>query len=369
MQRASFTVVICALCLMGIGLSGIARGDELVGAGDIMQRQLMWIMLSLPVLFLTTTISYRRLIPLSYLLFGISLLLLIVVYFMPARNGSHRWIPLGVAYLQPSEFAKLTYIMALAHYLMYRRNYRRLTGLLIPFALTFLPVALILKEPDLGTSLLFLPVLFAMLFAAGARPRHLLLIIALGIVSLPLLWLGMSAEQKSRVVTVFQQEDGGAMPRGDGYHLHHSKQMLALGGLQGSVVAGQTVEDPQAYYLPAGRTDFVFCLVGEQWGFAGGVAIFLLYIVLFGRALQIANTTNEPFGRLLVVGIVALLATQTLINTGMTVGLMPITGMTLPLLSYGGSSLLSTCAALGLILNVGMRPGYEMNADPFRFTS
>ncbi|MAT15263.1 MAG: cell cycle protein [Planctomyces sp.] len=369
MQRSSWMIVLCALALMGLGLSGISRGDELVGAGEITQRQLIWIMLSLPVMFITTTISYRRLIPLSYLLFAISLVLLVVVYFMPARNGSHRWIPLGVAYLQPSEFAKLTYIMALAHYLMYRRNYRRLTGLLIPFALTFLPVALILKEPDLGTSLLFLPVLFAMLFAAGARPRHLLLIIFLGIVSLPLLWLGMSAEQKSRVVTVFQQEDGGAMPRGDGYHLHHSKQMLALGGFEGSLMGGQTVEDPRAYYLPAGRTDFVFCLVGEQWGFFGCLAIFALYTMMFGRSLSIANATNEPFGRLLVVGIVALLATQTLINTGMTVGLMPITGMTLPLLSYGGSSLLSTCAALGLILNVGMRPGYEMNADPFRFNS
>ncbi|QDU78820.1 Peptidoglycan glycosyltransferase MrdB [Polystyrenella longa] len=369
MHRASYTIVLCALCLMGLGLSGISRGDDLVGSGEIMQRQLIWIMLSVPVMFLTTTVSYRRLIPLSYLLFGVSLFLLVTVYFMPARNGSHRWIPLGVAYLQPSEFAKLTYIMALAHYLMYRRNYRRITGLLIPFALTFLPVALILKEPDLGTSLLFLPVLFSMLFAAGARPRHLLLIITLGIVSLPLLWLGMSAEQKSRVVTVFQQEDGGVMPRGDGYHLHHSKQMLALGGFSGSAVTGQTVEDPGAYYLPAGRTDFVFCLVGEQWGFLGCASIFALYIILFGCGLRIANATNEPFGRLLVVGIVALLATQTLINTGMTVGLMPITGMTLPLLSYGGSSLLSTCAALGLILNVGMRPGYEMNADPFRFNS
>ncbi|MEZ6046758.1 MAG: FtsW/RodA/SpoVE family cell cycle protein [Planctomycetaceae bacterium] len=369
LHRASWMVVLCALFLMGLGLSGIARGDQLVGAGQIMERQLIWIMLSLPVMFLTTTISYRRLIPLSYLLFGISLCLLVVVYFMPARNGSHRWIPLGVAYLQPSEFAKLTYIMALAHYLMYRRNYRRLTGLLIPFGLTFLPVALILKEPDLGTSLLFLPVLFSMLFAAGARPRHLMLIILLGVISLPVLWMGMSAEQKSRVVTVFQQEDGGAMPRGDGYHLHHSKQILALGGFEGSAIKGQEVEDLRAYYLPAGRTDFVFCLVGEQWGFAGCALIFVLYILLFARGLHIANSTNEPFGRLLVVGIVALLATQTLINTGMTVGLMPITGMTLPLLSYGGSSLLSTCAALGLILNVGMRPGYEMNADPFRFNS
>lgn len=368
-QRAPFLVVLASLGLMAMGMSGIARGDELVGASLKYGRQVVWVGLSLGVMIGCTFISYRRLIAMSYPLFFLSLLLLIVVYFMPARNGSHRWIPLGIAYFQPSELAKLTFIMALSHYLMFRRNYRRLMGLLMPFVITFIPVLLILREPDLGTSLVFLPVLFAMLFAAGARPRHLLLIIVLGFCSLPILWMGMSAEQKSRVITVFQQQDGGPMPRGDGYHLHQSKQLLALGGLEGSSFNGQMVDDPKAYYLPAGRTDFVICLVGEKWGFYGCLLVFGLYAILFGRGLMVASSTKEPFGRLLVVGIIALLASQTIINTGMTVGLMPITGMTLPLLSYGGSSLLATCAAIGLIINVGMRPGFEMNAEPFRFSS
>lgn len=366
-QRLPWLVIACSLALMLVGLSGIRRGDELVGSGSLASRQTVWILMGIPAMFITTLISYRRYRNWSHLLFGISILLLVVVYFMPSRNGAHRWIPFGVMDFQPSELAKISFIMALAHYLMYRRNYRTLPGLIVPFLITLVPVALILREPDLGTSLLFLPVLFAMLFAAGARPRHLAVISLLGISLLPLLWLGMSAEQRSRVVTLMVQKDTGPAPRGDGYHLHQSKQMLTLGKTWGSEVEGMTLDDPAAYHLPAGRTDFVFCLVGERWGAAGCLATLSLYLVLFARGLMIAAGTREPYGRLLAVGIVVLLGTQMLINTGMTVGLMPITGMTLPLMSYGGSSLLATCVAVGLLINISMRPGYEVTHDPFVF--
>jgi cell division protein FtsW (lipid II flippase) len=177
----------------------------------------------------------------------------------------------------------------------------------------------------------------------------------------------MSAEQKSRIVTLFVQRDGGPAPTGDGYHLHQSKQVLALGGVRGSQFSGTTLDDPQAYHLPASRTDFVFCLVGERFGLVGGCVTLTLYLLLFASGLHVAAGTREPFGRLLAVGVVALVATQTIINTGMTVGLMPVTGITLPLISHGGSSLLTTALAIGFLLNVGMRPGYEMTADPFRF--
>jgi cell division protein FtsW (lipid II flippase) len=353
---------------MLIGLSGIRRGDELTGVGDLADRQTIWILMGVPAMFATTLIPYRRYRNWSHLLFAFSILLLVIVYLMPSRNGAHRWIPFGVMDFQPSELAKIAFIMALAHYLMYRKNYRTLSGLVVPFLITLVPVALILREPDLGTSLLFLPVLFSMLFAAGARPRHLLVISLMGITMLPGLWLGMSAEQRSRVVTLMVQEDTGPAPRGDGYHLHQSKQMLTLGKTWGSEVEGMTLSDPAAYHLPAGRTDFVFCLVGERWGSAGCVTTLLLYLILFARGMLIAAHTREPFGRLLAVGIVVLLGTQMLINTGMTVGLMPITGMTLPLMSYGGSSLLATCVALGLLINISMRPGYEVARDPFVYS-
>ena len=327
----------------------------------------MWIMISIPPMLLVTCFSYRSFQHWAYLLFFITLLMLIAVFFMPARNGSHRWIPIGSNYLQPSELAKLAYIICLARCLMYRKNYRNLSGLLLPFLLTMIPVGLILKEPDLGTSLVFIPVLFAMLFTAGARARHLVAIVLLGVMCLPVLWVGMSVEQKSRVVSLFTQEDGGVAPKGDGYHLHQSKHMLALGGFWGSEMSRMPIENAAAYHLPAGRTDFIYCLVGERWGTLGGYLTLLLFIALFARGLMVAAVTREPFGRLIAVGVVSVLAAQTIINTGMTVGLMPITGLTLPLMSYGGSSMLSTCIAIGLLMNVAMRPGYEMTPEPFKF--
>lgn len=366
-RRVPWSVVACSLLLMAIGLSGIARGDEITGKGVFFTRQLMWAILSVPAMLLCTLVSYRLLRGWSYPMFAVSIVLLVVVYFLPAKNGAHRWIPLGISDFQPSEMAKLSFIMSLAQYLMYRRNYRSIPGLVAPFLLMLVPMGLILREPDLGTSLVFPPILYAMLFAAGARPRHLIFVALLGVAVLPVLWMSMSAEQKSRVVTLFVQEDGGPAPRGDGYQLHQAKQMLSLGGVWGSEVNGMTLDDPLAYHLPACRTDFIFCLIGERWGLLGCTAVLLLYALLFARGMMIAASTREPFGRLLAVGIVALLATQTLINSGMTVGLMPVTGLTLPLLSHGGSSLLITSICIGLLLNVGMRPGYEMTPEPFRF--
>ncbi len=368
-SRLPWMLVFCPLALMLIGLTGIDRGDALVTSGNYFTRQAVWMLLAIPAMFAATWVPYRVLKPLVWPLFLLSLVLLVAVYFLPARNGSRRWIPLGPINLQPSELAKLAFILALSRYLMYRRNFRQLTGLLVPFTVAFVPIGLILREPDLGTALVFIPVLFAMLFAAGARPRHLISLVLLGASLMPVLWMGMSAEQKSRVVTLFTQADGGPAPRGDGYHLHQSKQVLALGGPWGSEIGGMSVTDPFAYHLPAARTDFVFCLVGERWGYGGCVLTLTLYLCLIGRGLAVAAATREPFGRLVAVGIVTQLATQAIINAGMTVGLMPITGLTLPLLSYGGSSLVATCFSIGLLINIGMHPGYEMHADPFRFDS
>ncbi len=369
LRRVPWSIVACVVSLMALGLSGIARGDELSHAGEFFSRQIVWIVLALVAMLLATLAPYRVYRHYSYAWLGLSILLLLAVYFFPAKWGSRRWIPLGFMNLQPSELAKLAFILALARYLMHRENYRRLTGLAIPFAITLVPLALILKEPDLGTALLFLPVLLAMLFAAGARLRHLVCIGCLGAAISPVFWLAISAEQKSRITALFLQHDGGPTPTGDGYHLHQSKQVLALGGIAGSQFSGTAVDDPLAYHLPACRTDFVICMIGERWGLIGTLSVLVLYLILIARGLVAAVATREPFGRLLAVGIVTLLATQTIINVGMTVGLVPVTGITLPLLSYGGSSLLFTSLAMGLLMNVAMRPGYEISHEPFRFSA
>lgn len=343
------------------GLGGLHRADQLYGASTLFERQLIWMTLSWTSMILVTMVSYRVLRRFSPLFYALCVALLGVVLFMPAVNGSRRWIPLGILDFQPSEPTRLAFILALAYYLMYRGSQRTLTGLIPPFALTIAPLILILREPDLGTAMLFLPILFAMLLAAGARTSHLLLVFILGIAMLPVAWKMMSAEQKSRVVMVFTQSDGGAAPSGDGFHLHQSKQMLALGGLWGSISRTEPiVDDDAAYLLPAARTDFILCLIGERYGIVGCSVLLFLYGVIVFQGLRAAYRTREPFGRLTAVGIVAMLATQTLINMGMTVGLMPITGITLPMCSYGGSSLLSSCIAMGLLMNIAMRPGYEV---------
>lgn len=369
-RQVPWLVVLCIAALIGLGLSGIARGDELAGSSIFYGKQMIWVGLASCVLLVSNLFNYRTLARFSLPIFCTAIVLLCVVFLFRPINGARRWIPLGFMSFQPSEVTKLAYIIALASYLRFRENYRRMSGLVAPFAMTLVPMALIYKEPNLGTCLLFLPVLFAMLFTAGARPRHLIAVILLGTCLVPVLWLGMSREQQSRVLAMVLQHDGdGEKVTDDGEHLHRSKRVIALGQMWGSELGDPLVDDPAAYYVPEARTDFVFCMIAERWGFVGCCVTLLLYATLYGQGLLIAAATRDPFGRLLAVGIVTLFATQTIINTSMTVGLMPITGITLPLLSYGGSSLATTCLALGLLINVGLHQGYEMRGQPFRFAA
>jgi cell division protein FtsW (lipid II flippase) len=367
-RRLPWSVVVVAVSLVCLGWLGLARCDDLVqGSGRFLRQQMIFSALALAAMLAVSLPNYRVFCRLSYAALVISVLLLVIVYFFPAVNQAHRWIRIGPVGLQPSEFAKVAFVLALARYLMYRQNYRRLPGLVVPLALTMLPVLLILKEPDLGTAAVFLPVLFVMLFAAGARRGDLLRIALLGTLLMPLVWTQMTREQKSRVTALFEQPPADQRPSDDAYHLHRAKQMFAMGGCWGSLLAGQPTDDPAAYRLPEARSDFIFCVLGERFGLWGLAAMLGLFGVLAWRGLAIAAATREPFGRLLAAGVVALLAVQVLINTAMTVGLLPITGLSLPMISYGGSGLLAHGIALGLLLSVGLRPGYEVAKEPFRY--
>ncbi len=366
LQQIPWGFVVTCAAITIIGLCGLVRADQLYGASRLFERQVVWLLLSWPAMLLVTQIPYRSLRSFSMPFYLVCLALLVLTLFMPPVNGSRRWIPLGLFDFQPSEPARLAFILALAFFLMHRENYRSLAGLLPPLIMTVVPLLLVLKEPDLGTAMLFLPVMYAMIIAAGARMKHIIAISLAGLALVPVLWWQMSAEQRSRVVTVFTQRDGGPAPSGDGFHLHQSKQVLALGGAWGSIWQAEPLtDDPAAWQLPAARTDFIFCMIGERYGIPGCILLLSLYSILVVRGLLAAMRTREPFGRLVAVGIVAMLATQVVINTGMTVGLMPITGITLPLCSYGGSSLLSTSIAMGLLINISMRPGYEVTGEPF----
>lgn len=367
-RRLPWSIVAAAALLVGVGWLGIARFEELTdGHGGFLRQQMAYSLLALAVLLLATGPNYRMLCRASYVVFFLSLVLLVVVFFCPAIKGAHRWIRLGPIGFQPSELAKLAFVLALARYLMYRDNYRRLRGLVMPLALTLLPMLLILKEPDLGTSLTLPAVFLAMLFAAGARRRDLIAVVAVGLLAIPLVWMQMSVDQKSRITSLVDQPPPSGRPSDDAMQLHQAKRMRAMGGPWGSLVAGQPTDDSGAYRLPEAHTDFIFCVVGERLGLPGMALVLALFGVIVARGVTIAMETREPFGRLLAAGISALVAVEVTINTGMNVGLLPVTGLSLPLVSYGGSGLMTHAVALGLLLNVGLRPGYEVSNEPFRW--
>ena len=370
-------MVVSVLLLLGVGLWCIYRFSP---SSVAIKKQLMWLGICLGAFCAVNLVHYRLLGEFSFLLFGVSLALLMFVLLckwvlppqnpiVPMINGAHRWIKVGPASIQPSELAKLAFVLSLAWYLRLRDNYRTLKGLLGPFLLTLIPMALILFEPDLGTVLLFLPVLFSMLFMAGAKLRHLLAIIALGVLMAYPFYLIMPSYQKKRIQILVNQNDRSLhWRRNEGYQLDRSKTYIATGGLRGRF---EERPDHLGYIgtLPHGHNDFIFARICHELGLIGGVAVLLLYLMLLISALEIVSTQPDPFGRLVGVGITALLFTQVFVNVGMTMGLMPITGMTLPFVSYGGSSLLSSFLALGLLANVARHRPYKSLAprQPFEF--
>ena len=366
--RLPWSIVLIAALLACCGCLGIARAEQLAHtSGRMTVQQIVWSILALIVMLLVTIPNYRRLCRGTYLAFGVSLLLLIVVYAFPPIGYAHRWIRLGGIGFQPSELAKITFVLALARYLMYRENYRWLGGLLVPLVLTLVPVLLILREPDLGTAIVFLPVLFAMLYAAGARRRDLAVLCLVGCAVLPVLWTQMSREQMSRVTALLEPITPGQRPSADAYHLYQARRTMAVGGIWGTALGPEPLDAVRRYSVPAAHTDSIYSVLGERFGIVGVALLLLLYFLLAWRGLVIAQSTREPFGRLLAVGIVALFSVQAVINTGMMAGLLPITGLSLPLVSYGGSGLVAGGLALGLLMNISMRPGYEVTGEPFVF--
>ncbi len=361
--------------LVLIGLMTIRDSGHLAESN----RQMIFLGVGLATFAAVNLVHYRWLGQISYFLFGLTLVLLVLVLvgkylgireLVPAIRGACRWIyvipTVDASRVQPSELAKLTYIAALAWYLRQRSHYRNLSGLIAPFALTMLPMALILLEPDLGTVMLFLPVLFAMLFVAGARVKHLLTIILVGLGMCPLFYLKMEPYQRERIeVLLRQNDDNPYWLRGPGYQLRQSKIYIATGGVAGKTEETSTFVKYRP--LPDRHNDFIFALISHQWGLVGVILLLILYGLVLTAAVEIASTQVDPFGRLLAIGIATLLAAQMFINVGMTMGIMPVTGMTLPFVSYGGSGLVSNFIAVGLLFNVARHRPHRLARHAFEF--
>lgn len=333
-------------------------------------RQLLFLFVGLVLFFPLVVFDYRRIGRYSYYLFAVSLGLLILVRLLPPATsaGVRRWFAIGPIALQPSELAKITFILALAWYLRYRKSYRRFLGFLLPFGFALVPMYLILKQPDLGTSLLFLPTLIIVLFAAGARKRHIAVVFLMALLSFPVLWLKMESYQKSRIIGWLQQGQQSQFVRtGLGYQLDRSLITIGSGGFFGQPWGQADMIEHDM--LIHDHTDFIFAVIAAQTGSLGTLVVLVLYLTLFAFGIRIAQVNYDPFGRLLAVGIVAMLGIQAIINIAMTIGLLPITGMTLPFVSYGGSSLWSCLLAVALLINVGKHRGLLLGRKPFEFAS
>jgi rod shape determining protein RodA len=236
------------------------------------------------------------------------------------------------------------------------------SGVIFPLALTLLPMALIIKQPDLGTSLILLPIFFAIMFVAGTRIKYIFVLIAFGLASIPLFWFFMlKGYQKARVVSFLWPDTVSSW--GEGYHRMQSLIAVGSGGSFGSGW-GSGVQS-QLNFLPQGHTDFIFSVIAEEWGFYRSCAILCLYIVFLACSIGIAVNTRDAYGRLIVAGFTAMFASQILINVAMTIGLAPITGLTLPFISYGGSSLISSFIALSFMFNVRMRSRIALASEEF----
>jgi rod shape determining protein RodA len=374
----NWPVLAAVAVLLGLGVLSIwadPRADE--------TKQLMFIAVGVSFMAAFQMVNYRGIARWAWAFYVLCLLLLLYTVVpgvpssgfggVPVINGARRWINFQSMSLQPSELMKIAFVLVLARYLRYQSSQRTLAGLIPPFLIALVPLAVIFRQPDLGTSLVFVPILFAMLFVAGARKAHLLGIVGAVFVLLPFAWLAgtdlpgfrhmpavVRPYQRARVEAMFSKDP--ATLRATGYQQQQALIAAGSGGVSGKGLG----EIPIGSRVPEAHNDMVFVLIGEQFGFFGSAVVLTAYIVLFAAGLEIAGNTREPFGRLVAVGVVVMLAGQTFMNLMVVLRMMPVTGLTLPFVSYGGSSLLPSFIALGLLMNIGQNRPLVIARDSFQ---
>jgi rod shape determining protein RodA len=340
------------LLLAGMGLLALwmhgppADFSATAVAQSIFLKQAVFLAAALAVMGLAALPNYALYRHLAWLFYGAGLVALAALLIKGNRtNGAAGWFSLGPIKVQPAEFFKIALILALARILMYGRAVQTWTGLALPIVATAVPAVLVVLQPDMGTTLLFLPTLLSMLFVAGARKRHLAVIAAVLLAAAPVVFYkGLKPYQQDRITSFVT---------GNSYQQNQSVKACAAGQFLGRSLGDSGASLPIT--VPERHTDFVYSIIAEELGFVGSSFVLLLYAAFFAQCLRIAHQSREPFARLVVTGLTVCFATQTFVNLGMTLGVAPITGLTLPFISYGGSSLLTCAFAAGLVLNVAAR--------------
>ncbi len=341
------------LSLIGLGVLMIYSATFQSENQELYIRQLQWCAAAFVLFFIVLNIDYHVLADSSLPIYIGSLVFLVAVLFFGKRiSGAKSWFSLGYFNFQPSEIAKIATILFLAKYLSDEtRMFLVLRDFLLAGLIVLIPMFLIILQPDMGTTITFIPPLILLMFLAGMRYKWILGAILAGIASLPLFWLFLKPYQKDRILTFV---DPSKDPLGAGYQIIQSKIAVGSGRVFGK---GLFSKETQAYldYIPEKHTDFVFSVLAEDFGLVGVFITLAIYFILFMRILSTAKQARDRVGIFIVMGFFAILFFHLVVNVGMIVGLMPITGLPLPLVSYGGSSLLSTIVAMAIIMNVGMR--------------
>ncbi len=360
LQRA---IWICTVLIMGMGLVSLysATYGNVRVTQEVFYDQFFCAVVGLGVILILSRVDYRRFFDGAYVFYALNVLLLLGVLVVGRHAlGARRWMDVGALSFQPSEIMKLALILALGRYFSNRRpslsfDLRRqihvLGGdILFPLLLTALPMALIFKQPDLGTSLLILGIFLAILFASGLESKYIcgFLIVCIGLI--PWAWHFLKGYQRMRLLVFLNPNID---PLGAGYTIIQSKIAVGSGGLWGKGWLSGTQN--QLNFLPERHTDFIFSVIGEEWGLIGTLFTLGCFFVLIKNGLDIARQQKDRFGMLVAVGIVAILALQVMINVGMVLGLCPVVGITLPLISYGRSSFLVFVVMIGLLLNLSKR--------------
>ncbi|MGH2701754.1 MAG: rod shape-determining protein RodA [Actinomycetota bacterium] len=337
--------------------SSTASKQEAIG-GDpslFMKRQIIYIVTGVIALLLVSFFDYRHVRALAPIIYGVTFLALVLVLtpLGDVQNNARSWFNFGLFQIQPSEFAKLSLIVSMGAWLAERKGDVRWMDLGACLAMAAALSALIFIEPDLGGTMVMVGIFFVMLLVGGAKLRHFLALILIGALAvIGALRMDLVEPYQMERITAFL--DSNPDVRSEGYNLTQAKIAIASGGFRGKGVGSENTQT-DLDFVPEQHTDFIFTAVGEQLGFLGGATLLGLFAILIWRALRIAALSRDVFGTLAAAGIAGMWGIQLFVNVGMTMGIMPITGLPLPFVSFGGSGLLMNFMAVGLLLNIHMR--------------
>ena len=347
----TLTAAAAAIGLVAL-YSAVHAGGGTAQAG-LFTRQLVWCGAGTAVMITAFLINFKVYEHWGHLLYFLCIgLLIAVLLFGKYVGGSKRWLVMGPVSIQPSEMVKLAVIIMLAKYYarMVRTEGLHLRELVTPVIITAVPFVLIVRQPDLGTAMVVALIAASMTLYVKIERRLLIGLIASGTLAVPVVWSFLKGYQKQRILTFLNPDRD---PLGAGYHIIQSKIAIGSGMLTGKGFLKGTQNSLD--FLPEQHTDFIFSVLAEEWGLVGAALVLLVFMLLITWGLQIAQRSRDPFGTIMAVGITTMIAWQVFINIGMVMGLMPVVGVTLPFVSYGGSSIITMMAGVGLLLNVSMR--------------